>query len=267
MILGDFHIHSTFSDGKLTIPEVVDLYGHHGFGVICITDHLCEESSVIGKASAYLGCTLTRASFPTYIQTIQQEAERAWKRYRMIVLPGFELTKNAVTNHRSAHIVGIGVSAFISADAPAEKLARGIRSQGGLAVAAHPVWTRKVERQTYYLWDRREQLRHEFDAWEIASGPYLFQEVAMTRLPKIASSDLHHPRQLASWKTVLDCEKHPEAILEAIRRQRVRFRFFQPQMSRPAPHMVQAGKLWHSASQYGLPSASAHPYLAARCPR
>ena len=38
--LGDLHMHSTFSDGKLTIPELVDLFGSRGFGVIAITDHL-----------------------------------------------------------------------------------------------------------------------------------------------------------------------------------------------------------------------------------
>jgi predicted metal-dependent phosphoesterase TrpH len=233
MMLGDFHIHSTFSDGKLTIAELVDLYGAHGFGVIAITDHLCEEATVIGKATAYLGCTLTRASFPEYLETIQEQAARAWRMYRMLVLPGFELTKNSISNQRSAHIVGIGVDRFISADSPVVDLARAIRSQGGLAIAAHPVWTRRVERQTFYLWDRREALRNEFDAWEIASGAHIYEEVAQTNLPKIASSDLHHPRHMDSWKTVLDCEKHPEAVLRAIREQQVRFRFFRRSFSAP----------------------------------
>ena len=91
-MLADFHVHSTFSDGKLSIPEVVDLFGSRGFGAIAITDHLCEERTLIGKA-------------------------------------------------------------------------------------AHPVSTRKPEKQTYYLWDRRKELAGEFDAWEVASGPYLFSEV------------------------------------------------------------------------------------------
>ncbi len=43
MILGDFHIHSNFSDGRFSIPEIVDLFGGRGFGAIAITDHLCEE--------------------------------------------------------------------------------------------------------------------------------------------------------------------------------------------------------------------------------
>jgi predicted metal-dependent phosphoesterase TrpH len=227
MFLGDFHIHSDFSDGKMTIPQLVDLYGSLGFGAIAITDHLCESETVIGKAAYAIGHSLSPATFPIYMEILRSEAERAWDQYRMVLLPGFELSKNSVLNHRSAHIVGLGISDFIAADADAVDLCRAIRAQGGLAIAAHPVSTRKMEKQTYYLWDRREELCGAFDAWEVASGPYLFDEVAETRLPKIASSDLHHRRQMSSWKTVFECERHPEAVLDAIRRQQIRFQFYQ----------------------------------------
>ena len=226
-MLGDFHIHSTFSDGKLTIPKLVDLYGSRGFGAIAITDHLCEQRSLIGKAARYIGHTLTPATFPLYLEILKSEAERAWREYRMIVLPGFELTKNSLSNHRSAHILGLGISEFLPADGDALDLARAIRAQGGLAVAAHPVSTQKVEKQTFHLWDRREELKNEFDAWEVASGPFLFGEVFRSALPKLASSDLHRPEQLHSWKTVLHCERHPEAVLDAIRRQELEFKFYE----------------------------------------
>ena len=225
MFLADFHIHSTFSDGKLTIPQLVDLYGSRGFGAIGITDHVCERLTLIGKAAGYLGHTLTPATFPLYHEILKSEAERAWRQYRMIVLPGYELSKNSVSNSRSAHFIGLGISKFMWADGPVEKLCADIRAQGAITIAAHPVSTRKIEKQTYHLWDRREELAPHFDAWEVASGPHLFDEVLRARLPKIASSDLHHPRQLSSWKTVLDCERHPEAILDAVRKQELGFRF------------------------------------------
>ena len=41
MLLCDFHIHTNYSDGKLSVPEVVDFYGG-GFDCICITDHLAD---------------------------------------------------------------------------------------------------------------------------------------------------------------------------------------------------------------------------------
>ncbi|MEL4881681.1 hypothetical protein AAEH85_22275, partial [Shewanella algae] len=80
-------------------------YGSRGFGAIAITDHLCEEKTFLGKSARWLNRSLTRESFPRYIETIKQEAERAWQQYRMVVIPGFELTKNSLFNHRSAHVV------------------------------------------------------------------------------------------------------------------------------------------------------------------
>jgi hypothetical protein len=226
MFIADFHMHSTFSDGKLTVPELVDLFGARGFGAIAITDHLCESESVIGRAATYLGRTLTPATFPLYLAILRSEAERAWDQYRMVLIPGFELTKNSVSNHRSAHLLGLGITDFLSADADVVELARGIRAQGALVVAAHPVSTRKVEKQTYHLWDRREELAKELDAWEVASGEVLFDEVMESGLPKLANSDLHSRKQLSSWKTVLECERHPEAILDAIRKQNLSFRYY-----------------------------------------
>lgn len=227
MYLGDLHMHSTFSDGKHTIPELVDLFGSRGFGVIAITDHLCEDVTPIGIAARYLNQTLTPATFPLYMQILKSEAERAWKQYKMVLLPGFELTKNSVSNHRSAHMLGIGISEFVRADQDPVHLARAVRAQGALAVAAHPVHTRKSEKQTYHLWDRRAELAHELDAWEVASGPYIFEEVYTSGLPMLATSDLHRREQMSSWKTVFECERHPEAILEAIRKQELTFRFYE----------------------------------------
>ncbi len=227
MFLADFHVHSTFSDGKMPLPQLIDLYGKNGFGAIAVTDHLCENQTVIGRASAYLGCSLTPATFPIYLEMLKSEAERAWDQYGMVVLPGFELSKNSVLNHRSAHVLGIGVSEFVWADAEVSVLARQIRSKGGIAVAAHPVWTRKIEKQTYFLWDNRDELSEAFDAWEVASGPFIFDEVAKSKLPKIASSDLHVEKQITSWKTVLHCERKPEAILDAIRNQELGYHFYE----------------------------------------
>ena len=225
MILTDLHLHTTWSDGKLSLPEVVDRFGRRGFGAIAITDHICEEGSLLGRVARYLGRTLTPEDFPHYLAEIDAEAERAREQYGMLVIPGFELTKNSLSNHRSAHLLGIGVRDYVPADGDPREAARSIRERGGIAVAAHPVNTRKLEKQTYHLWDRRRELESELDAWEVASGAHLFDEVLESGLPMLANSDFHRESHLSSWKTVVDAEFHPEAILEAVRRQRVRFRY------------------------------------------
>jgi predicted metal-dependent phosphoesterase TrpH len=226
MMLADFHVHSNFSDGKMTIPDVVDMYGKRGFGAIAITDHVGENRTVIGKAAGHLGLCLTQATFPLYLEILKSEAERAWEMYRMVVIPGVELSKNSISNHRSAHILALGISKYISADGDVADLAREIRDAGCVSIAAHPVDSGKLEKQTYHLWNRRAELAQAFDAWEVASGDRLFPEVLNSSLPKIASSDLHIARQMTSWKTVLDCERHPEAVLRAIKKQEVQFRFY-----------------------------------------
>lgn len=225
-MLCDFHIHSDFSDGQMSIPEIVDLYGSHRFGAIAITDHLCETRTFLGAAAYQLDRSLTPANFPLYREILKSEAERAWRQYQMVVLPGFEITKNFIRNHRSAHILAVGISEYVSADGPVEKICDTIHGLGGLAIAAHPVNTRKREKQTYLLWDNREKLKNYFDAWEVASGRFFFEEVRASGLPLIANSDLHRPEQINSWKTVLNCEKDENKIKNAIRTQKVQFEFF-----------------------------------------
>jgi predicted metal-dependent phosphoesterase TrpH len=141
MFLCDFHIHSTFSDGKLSIPEIVDFYGVRGFGAIAITDHLCETTTMVGRIARCIGYTLTPATFPLYMEIIKSESRRAWNKYNMIVIPGVELSKNTISSNSSAHIIGLGINAFIHAHQDVVTLARLIRKQGGLAIAAHPTST------------------------------------------------------------------------------------------------------------------------------
>jgi predicted metal-dependent phosphoesterase TrpH len=226
MFLGDFHVHTNKSDGKIPLPDVIDLFGSRGFGAIAITDHLCENVSVLGRASRYLGCSLTEDNFHRHMEDIAREGRRAWDQYRMLVIPGYEITKNSFSNHRSAHLLALGTDQYVDPNLGIEDLCTQIRKVGGLAIAAHPVSTRKWEKQALHLWDRKEELRNFFDAWEVASGPYIFDEVLQSGLPMIASSDLHHPKQMTSWKSEFRCEKTLPAILDAIRKQDLSFSFY-----------------------------------------
>lgn len=234
----DFHIHSTFSDGRLTIPQLVDYYGQRGFGAIAITDHLCEQNSFLGKTAKLLDRTLTPENFDNYIDTIKQEFERALRQYKMLVIPGYELTKNSLLNHRSAHMVVLGVEKFLQADQDVKALLTQVRDLGGISIAAHPVNTENFEPQTYFLWSQREELKSYFDAWEVASGPVIFNQVLHSGLPMIASSDLHHPRQISSWKTHIRTERSKEAIFEAIREQKLEFKFFQDPCQTPYLNLI-----------------------------
>src|SRR5437867_5731177 len=98
-LLCDFHVHTRWSDGRLTVREVVDLYGQtRRFDVIAITDHILMARDLIARAGrmASLG-------------------------YRQ-----FSVTENCSTQE------------FVSADQPAEDILKAIRRQGALSIACHP---------------------------------------------------------------------------------------------------------------------------------
>ncbi len=232
MILADFHIHSCFSDGKHSVAEIVDFYGKRGFGAIAITDHLCETNTFLGKAAVYLGNTLTQESFPLYLKTLQEEKLRAWDQYKMTLIPGVEITKNSFHNHRSAHILALNLTHWIEAQDPIETILKNIRDQGALSIAAHPVFTRKAEKQHLHLWGRRGELAPLIDAWEVASGPYLFEEVLNSGLPMIANSDLHRFSQINSWKSVFDCSNDAPSLMDAIRKQNLKLHFYLEKVER-----------------------------------
>ena len=49
----DFHMHTTWSDGALSLRELVDLYGRTGdFDVIAISDHILREKDWRRSAGA-----------------------------------------------------------------------------------------------------------------------------------------------------------------------------------------------------------------------
>jgi hypothetical protein len=227
MFLCDFHMHSRNSDGKLSVAELVDYYGERGFGAIAITDHLCESQTFLGQSAVYLQKTLVKKQYDRYIQEILIEAERARSRYNMLVIPGVEYTKNSFSHSDSAHIVGLGITKFVDPDGSIDEILDGVHAQGGVAIAAHPVSTRKIEPQTYHLWHNRDRLSEKMDAWEVASGSTLFEEVYESGLPMVASSDLHQPRQMSSWKTVMSGPRTLNNILGGIKAQDLNFTYYE----------------------------------------
>lgn len=219
----DLHIHSQFSDGKLTVPEIVDLYGQHGFGAIAITDHLCEKNGVVGRVSHGLSYSLTEEIFPYYMETLKNEADRAMRQYGMLVIPGYEITKNSFSNHRSAHILVIGSQEYINPNQSVDEILEHAKSLKALTVAAHPFYTGDFEFQTFHLWSRREKLKHFIDAWEVNYRKKICADVLNSGLPLIASSDFHHQAHFSSWKTKIWAELNMTSIFDSIRNQQLDF--------------------------------------------
>ena len=219
MLLADLHIHSTWSDGKLSIPEIVDLFGRTGHDVIAITDHVVNADSIIGRFTHRIGLSVTASNFAAYREEIEREGRRAWDEYRMIVIAGCELTQNRIRRADSAHVLALDVDAFLSADGSVEEMLVRAHRANALLVACHPNEQSDWYSNTFYLWNRRSEVESLIDLWEIACRLDLFPQVGRARLPYVGNSDFHQPHHLWAWKTLIPCEKRgPAAVIEALRR-------------------------------------------------
>jgi hypothetical protein len=217
MLLADLHVHSRWSDGKLTIPEVVDLFGESGHDVIAITDHVVNQDNLLGKVAHGLHLSVTRDRFAEYREEIAREGRRAWDRWHMVVLAGCELTRNAFSGDRSAHALALGLDEFVSADGPMDEVLGRAQKAGAVTVACHPNEQSGLFENTFHLWNRRKELGDLIDLWEIACRWDLFPRVSREHLRFVGNSDFHDRPHLWAWKTLLPCEKSERAVLAALK--------------------------------------------------
>jgi predicted metal-dependent phosphoesterase TrpH len=224
-LLCDFHVHTRWSDGRLELREVVDLYGRTGkFDAIAITDHILMKRDVLARVGrmATLGRRafgVSEANFAAYLDDIRAEARRAQRLYGMLVIPGAEITQNRIRGRQNSHIIALDIKRYISADQRADEILREIRCQDALSIACHPHHrtTRRIEISTCYLWDNRKDLADLVDVWEAANRDDLFSVTSLKHYPYVANSDFHKAKHLYSWKTLVRCDKSWPAIKRALR--------------------------------------------------
>ena len=220
MLLCDFHIHTKYSDGSVELRRTIDLFGQAGFDVIAITDHIVNEDNGIGKLTHRFGFSVRVDNFDEYIYSIKDEAQRAWDKYEMLVIPGVEITKNYLSTEKSAHVLIIDIKEFISASWSLETIFLKAKQQDALIVACHPHNMSDLSRNTFFLWNNRDKYSKYIDAWEIANRDDVFNVVSLKKYPYIANSDFHKTRHLYSWKTLLNCEKNIGSIKQCIKHNR-----------------------------------------------
>ena len=224
-LLCDFHVHTQWSDGRLPLRDVIDLYGRtKRFDVVAITDHILMERDLLARAGRWISLgrrefSVTAARFEEYLRDIETEAKRAKRLYDMIVIPGAEITQNHLRSKRNSHIIALDIKEFISADQPAEEILKAVRRQGALSIACHPHHrtTTRLEIGTCYLWEHRKRLVDLVDVWEAANRDDLFSVTSLKHYPYVANSDFHKPKHLYSWKTLVRAEKSWPAIARALR--------------------------------------------------
>ena len=174
-LLCDFHVHTTWSDGRLSIREVVDLYGQTGrFDVVAITDH----------------------------NTLDAKPHEGY-RDGVLVIVGSELSTTR------GHLMALGIPdpGFRFSGDAADGLAD-VRDLGGAAFATHPTSAREDFRWTG--WDLPGpwgmELLNGDSQWRAAGGLRLLRMAAAYPLnaPYALAGTLTDPADaLARWDALL----------------------------------------------------------------
>jgi predicted metal-dependent phosphoesterase TrpH len=224
-LLCELHAHTTWSDGGLSLPDLVDLYGRSGFDVLCVTDHVIRIDDPWLEGDAPNRC-VHADNYDDYRSQIEVEAVRARSEYDLLVVPGLELTYNDLEPFLAAHAVAVGLRAFASVDWGIDAALARVRGEGAATIAAHPFRSRRASspaRSTLALsrnWRRYAPL---VDRWELFNRYDLFGWVAQRGLPAVASGDFHVPEHLHGWKTLLPCAKDESSVVAYLRSTRPAF--------------------------------------------
>lgn len=218
-LLAELHAHTTWSDGTLTVRELVDLVGVRGFDVLCVTDHVVRtDDPWLGtRSSGEVG--VTRERYAAYRAELADEAARAESLYDLLLLPGLELTYNDRDPHRAAHAVAVGLHEHVDVDQGIEGAVRDAARAGAALVAAHPYRGERahVEARLTQRWAQDDGFRQLAHRFELFNRDQLFGWVAEERLPCVATGDVHRPSHVVGWKTLVPCAKNAAAVIEYLR--------------------------------------------------
>jgi predicted metal-dependent phosphoesterase TrpH len=208
-LLAELHAHTTWSDGELSVPALVDLYGSHRFDVLCVTDHTLRSDA--GNRS--VGMHNWRA----YLDELDTEGTRAREAYGMVLIPGLELTDDRPDVLRSAHALAVGLRRFVAVELGLRTAVRDSRIAGAAIIAAHPHAPGENGRGTCRWWHERDAPIVRPDRYELVNRRDVFTWLAERDLPCVATGDFHRLEHLNTWKTLLPCARDEDAVVSFLR--------------------------------------------------
>lgn len=191
------HLHSTWSDGEMTLAEIRELVEKDGCRVACMADH-ADDFDEAGAAEYVAECrSLSDAGF--------------------LFVPGLEFSCAG-----RMHIIGYGATEPVGSDSPEVVIAR-IAALGGISVLAHPAPEHLGAVPGFPLLpDGIEAWNTKYDG-PIAPRPEVFELVVrmQARKPDLRAFyglDLHWRRQPRPIHIELGVDAPDEAsVLRALR--------------------------------------------------
>jgi len=191
VLLGDFHMHTSYSDGRGTPTQMVETARGNGYDFMAITDHGAIQGALNAK----------------------EEVER--KEIRIIVIIGEEVTTNW------SHLLALDINQVVPQNLKPNETCEEIHEQGGYAVPAHPLydWNGTVFKSLIES--------HQVDAYEAYNGNYNCTPAALSatsvvaQYPFVGDSDAHSPGELGSAKTIVfSINRTVNGILDAVLKNR-----------------------------------------------
>ncbi len=187
---GNLHAHTTESDGKFSLSELVRNYESLGYDFLVITDH-------------------NRITVPEGVET------------DMVLLTGAEISSD------KGHIIAIHLKELIPAGTESQAVIEAINAQGGIAIVAHPNWGEEFcHWQQDHLTALNDYAGLEVFNGNILRD--VGSPLASDRWDRLLSrgvrcwgygaDDTHNEWDLANgWTMVLAEDKTPDAIVAALR--------------------------------------------------
>ncbi|KAI9030967.1 Polymerase/histidinol phosphatase-like protein [Phycomyces nitens] len=209
-VLLDGHSHSTFSDGKMNIRQLLDWHIANGYNAVIVSDHNTIEG----------GLAAEKLALAEYNETI-------------VVIPGMEYSCCRI------HMNFIDINQTIPEGPPVptdEELRQVIdqvHGMGGLVIVNHIPWSNTTE--DYYQEPRlpnhpsvEDLISWGVDGFEIVHQDVLdyptLQATQTHNLIQMTGTDVHHPSVGANvWLTVNASGMHRAAIMQEIRNKRTSF--------------------------------------------
>jgi len=168
----DVHVHTSHSDSRASVEQVIETAKRRGLDGVAITDH----------------------------HTLRGAEEAMTKETRLIIVPGEEVNTNL------GDILALGIREVIPYGLSAGEAIRRVHSQGGLAIIPHPTIPLLSN------FKESDLRRLPIDGLEVFSAitplawHYARKNLRLARrlkLPIVAGSDSHHPQTIGDAYTLI----------------------------------------------------------------
>ena len=201
---GDFHIHTSYSDGNITPAARVSEAWLDGLDIISITDHYENHKGVQkffkvtapynenGVATPYQA-PLKVGSLKVDFNAIHEEAAKQLEKsgYPMLLIKGCEMARN---NNTHGHFNCLFLNDINTVFDKDMKVAfKKVHDQGGIVVHNHPGWRRKTTDKTEFHEDVYSA--GLIDGVEVVNGhtfyPHIVKRCIDEKLTMFANTDIH----------------------------------------------------------------------------